>query len=540
MKTKITSLLCAIVGIAAAQIQKSSGNQLNQRITSVDYLHRGNINNVAVGNTDALARLEYLTNGKAFVSAFDQNGNYVWNDLLTTPNHVTVTAVKVTQNKDIVVVGYIDESITILGTPFDIVVMRFKSDGSLLWSKIYQTPKVEQANDLVEDKEGNLHIVGYCTGFAVAGKDVALLSVSGSGAFIYYTSFGTKSDEWGTDIEIASNGNFVISGTVIEPGIVLDMDQLFLEVKPNYSIVRSVKLGRDKNDEADEIDVQLDGQIKLAGYVTGYGLGLKDISVTTFDPSSLITGTILTQLYSGPYDERALSFEGNIHDPNARNAINNNVLVGFSESFSGVGLKDAIALEIDSAGNLTDSHVHKTKYTEGLYDVTNDTLGRYFYGGLVEETPLGFVDNKFYGYNGYGASTTDRLCRLKLIEAKINVDTLLMIQSKTTPKVDDYIVDIEQKPYEVKDLKLDCDIVTGLDHFDDLESRSISNPIKEYVSASTLPKDMISVEVFNGQGRLIYEATEAKDIYCGHWVTGVYVFKIQTQLGLTSTKIVKE
>jgi hypothetical protein len=60
MKTKITSLLCAIASIASAQIQKSAGNQLNQRITSVDYLHRGNINNVAVVNTDDLTILVRL------------------------------------------------------------------------------------------------------------------------------------------------------------------------------------------------------------------------------------------------------------------------------------------------------------------------------------------------------------------------------------------------------------------------------------------------------------------------------------------------
>lgn len=541
MKNTFTILLLAAAQVAMAQIQRSSGNKPNQRIASVAYLNNGIINNVAAGNLDVPIIIDPVTTSTSFVSAYDYLGDYVWNNVVTNADELVITSTLVTSTQDIIVIGYTNPTISIIGTPYNMVAFKYNSSGTLLWSKIYKIAGIEQAHAIVEDKKSNLHIVGSAIGLTEGGKDVALLNIDSNGDVIKYYTYGTIQNEWGTDIDILPNGNYVISGTVDEkPQLIQRTDQLYLEINPDYKLVKAYSLGRDQDDEADEIEVLIDGSVRLIGYVTGHGKGLKDISVTAIDVATLTPGSILTSLYSGTGDERAYSFAGNIHDPLSRNNIKNNVLVGYTESFNKAG-KDALVLEIGYDGTINDSYVYRTDEEEVLYDVTNDTLNRYFYGGYITEDPSGLAQNKFYGYNDYYNSNDTRGCRLELIELKLQADSLKFVERKNVIEAEDYKVQVVQRPYDVYKLALGCDIVTtATDALLEGQAQVSPNPATEELVIKGWPEQFSKYEVYNAKGQLVHQSTLQENVNCSQWPTGMYLLKLYTETNLYRNTFVKK
>lgn len=110
-------------------------------------------------------------------------------------------------NGDIFVLGQRQNN----NVPDDIILFKFDSTGSELWSQIFSGVSGNYGNSLVAD--GNDVVIAGSTKNSGNGlNDVWLFKVSNSGTQIWSKTYGTTNNEIGTDLCHVHNGGFLIVG----------------------------------------------------------------------------------------------------------------------------------------------------------------------------------------------------------------------------------------------------------------------------------------------------------------------------------------
>ena len=95
----------------------------------------------------------------------------------------------------------------------DILLMKYKTDGTLLWKTTWGGPENEKCEKLVI-KDGFLYAAGSTTSFGSGMSDLILLKVNTQdGCVNYSTMRGWDRDEWGRDMVILDQSLFIAATT---------------------------------------------------------------------------------------------------------------------------------------------------------------------------------------------------------------------------------------------------------------------------------------------------------------------------------------
>jgi hypothetical protein len=107
----------------------------------------------------------------------------------------------------------------------DVAISKFDSDGNLIWAQSIAGLSNEIVYAVTTDDAGSVYIsggfastidfdngIGVQTKVASGGYDLFLLKLDSDGNFQWVYTFGTALNEDGRDLEVASNGDIVLSG----------------------------------------------------------------------------------------------------------------------------------------------------------------------------------------------------------------------------------------------------------------------------------------------------------------------------------------
>ncbi len=100
----------------------------------------------------------------------------------------------------------------------DIVVSKYSSTGTHLWSRQFGTTKYEIPRDIAVDASGNSYTIGF-TNYGVLGEqfyggtsDMFVAKYDANGNQQWIKQIGTNSYDYGTAVSIATDGNILITG----------------------------------------------------------------------------------------------------------------------------------------------------------------------------------------------------------------------------------------------------------------------------------------------------------------------------------------
>jgi RHS repeat-associated protein len=284
---------------------------------------------------------------------YDPSGNLKWARTWGGPNNDNGVGVLAGNDGSVYVVGNTNS----YGAGwYDVLVLKFDTNGNLLWSHTWGGGSFDVGYDLSFDQNGNLAIAAESYSF---GEAVALLKLTPDGTFVSATTWkGPATYNSGYSITVDANGNTIITGTSWD-----------YSVFPNHNTILVLKFdsagnfvwnrnwaGPSEDEASGRKVVRTDAQGNI------YVLGHTSASCTTSDFSLCIFDTILLKVDPSGNLIWARKWGGTGSEtPGGLWLDANNQLdvAATTTSFNG-GLQSALLQQYDGNGNVLASKVLST------------------------------------------------------------------------------------------------------------------------------------------------------------------------------------
>ena len=144
-----------------------------------------------------------------FVMKLDQNGKNLWAKTFGGIYNDSLHGVTGTADGGFVAVG---KTRSYGSEQTDLTVMKFTSEGKLLWHKIYGFKYYEYANAVTTTEDGGFMIVGGTNTLGIGGHSVYLLALDKEGKLIWSHVYGDRNKDTGHGIARLSDGKLIIVG----------------------------------------------------------------------------------------------------------------------------------------------------------------------------------------------------------------------------------------------------------------------------------------------------------------------------------------
>ena len=181
----------------------------------------------AVGTTDGTVGGQASAGGWDIVLVkYGSDGSKIWTRQVGTANSDQGRAVATdgTHGGAVYVAGYVNNAFggnTHLGST-DAILIKYDSDGTLLWSRQFGSSDVDQARAVAVDTSGNVLVTGYTEGsfdgmHHYGEKDAFLIKFDSSGAKLFSRQIGTgavggnPTNELGTAVTSDSSDSMIVA-----------------------------------------------------------------------------------------------------------------------------------------------------------------------------------------------------------------------------------------------------------------------------------------------------------------------------------------
>jgi len=201
----------------------------------------------------------------------DSKGNEEWNKT-TEGQFVDDSSVFVWQTKDdgYVVTGRTDSSHI---TNFDVLLMKWNSEGNEMWSRIIGGPGDEGGRSVHETADGGYIITGWTTSHGSDDKDVLLIKTNSTGYEIWNKTYGhgSPNDESGESIQQTKDGGYIVAGWTTSYGSGGQDKDVWLIKTDSYGKEEwSNYFGESGVDEGRSVQQTKDGGYIIGGFTNSY------------------------------------------------------------------------------------------------------------------------------------------------------------------------------------------------------------------------------------------------------------------------------
>jgi len=217
----------------------------------------------------------------AWVIKIDKDGNRIWSKTFGGRNWDGANSVIETKDGNYLIVGRTESFGA--GGP-DAWIIKIDKDGNKIWSKTFGGRNWDIANSVIETKDGNYLIVGWTESFG-AGKDddVWVIKIDKNGNKIWDKTFGgRKWDEANSVIE-TKDGNYLVVGGTKSFGAGWN-DAWVIKIDKNGNRIWDKTFGGKEEDEAYSVIETKDGNYLVVGRTKSFGAGEYDAWVVKLKP----------------------------------------------------------------------------------------------------------------------------------------------------------------------------------------------------------------------------------------------------------------
>jgi uncharacterized delta-60 repeat protein len=376
----ILALVVAVSARGATLVSETTWGGAASEVTS----------GVAVANDGA----SYVT---GFTTSFDQfgeeelflakhaaDGTIAWQRTWEGPQQFANdrgTDVSVASDGSVYVTG------STLGVQGDVLLLKFSSDGSLLWQRRWDGGASERGEAVALALDGSVYVVG---GTTLGEGHLVLLRFASDGALISQRIFGPAR---GDGIAVGADGSVYLAGGAARPGGGTDV--VLAKLDPTGALVwQRAYSGSEIADARGGVDVGADGSAYVAGAIhETTGKVVVDALIVKFDAA----GNLL-------WDRGWGGRSGDVGGGVAALADGTAVLVGDSNSF-GAGSDDAFVLRLSAEGRGIDANTWGGLGIDHADDAVVAPDGTLVVGGTTENpAPYAFEPASSRAYRVRGSA----------------------------------------------------------------------------------------------------------------------------------------
>jgi len=215
--------------------------------------------------------------GEVFLSKFNSGGVLLWTQQFGTDGHESNRGLSADGLGNVFIAGYTDRS---LDGPSaggsDAFVMKYDSEGSLLWTRQLGASGPDDASGVSADGLGNVCISGSTYGSLGgpnAGKSDAFVSKFDSeGDLLWTRQLGTRDHDWGEDVAVDVSGNVYLSGETPEllGGSHIGSYDLFVsKYDSEGTFLWTRQFGTSERDSSYGLSLDVWGEVYISGSTEG-------------------------------------------------------------------------------------------------------------------------------------------------------------------------------------------------------------------------------------------------------------------------------
>ncbi len=149
-------------------------------------------------------QVAYMNTNDLGLAKFTSTGTLSWMISLSLSNSSDFGySVIETSDNGLVITGYTDT---------DILLTKFNSSGTHLWTKTIGGSGTEGGRSVIETSDGGLALVGYTNSWGAGNYDIILCKLNSAGDLQWTRTLGGPEDDLGYCVVQSADGGFVISG----------------------------------------------------------------------------------------------------------------------------------------------------------------------------------------------------------------------------------------------------------------------------------------------------------------------------------------
>jgi uncharacterized delta-60 repeat protein len=241
-----------------------------------------------------------------------------------------------------------DESVYVVGSTFgdrgDMLILKFSSDGSLIWQRRWGSSVTERASAVAVGADGSIYVVGGATNPDDGSSNLVVLKFAPDGSVVWQKAWGPSGG--GEAVAVGPDGNIYVAGVQARPGAISGADMVLLKVDPAGNLIwQRAYSAAEIVDSRGGVAAASDGSV----YVSG---ALMDTRRTVVVDAALVKFTADGSLvWDRGWGGRSGDLPGAV-----RVAPDGTVLwAGETNSF-GAGIDDAYLLRMSSGGRALESN----------------------------------------------------------------------------------------------------------------------------------------------------------------------------------------
>ena len=221
-----------------------------------------------------------------------------------------------------------------------VYVTRFFKDGTVRWSKAIGGTGLDMAYSLVQSKDGGSAITGYTNSYAVGIEDVYVIKLDSDGAMKWSESIGGSAAEQGKCIINTRDGGYAIGGYTGSFGAGGPADMYVIKLTATGAIQWTKTIGGGGDEEAYTIIQAKDGGYALVGYTngSGFGAGNSDVYIVKLDSTGALKWT---KTFGGAIGDAGYGI--------CQTSDKGYAVTGYTSNF-GAGSNDVYVIKLDSTG----------------------------------------------------------------------------------------------------------------------------------------------------------------------------------------------
>lgn len=164
----------------------------------------GNLHGTPQGNYDI------------FIRKYDNTGAVLWGKQFGTPSYDGAEGVASDASDNAYVVGMTGGSLAGSRGAWDVFIRKYNASGSVAWTKQFGTDNYDNAGD-VAVSGSNIYVVGNTGGSLAGGSygsyDAFIRKYNSSGSVVWTKQFGTPAVDNANDVAVDGSGNIYVAGT---------------------------------------------------------------------------------------------------------------------------------------------------------------------------------------------------------------------------------------------------------------------------------------------------------------------------------------
>ena len=143
------------------------------------------------------------------ITKYNSSGTLLWSKRLGGAGNDFGRRVVVDPSDNIVICGEIGSN---TAGGYDLLVAKYNSSGTLLWSKRLGGAGADYGRGVSLDSSGNIIVCGHTGSDGAGGNDLLVAKYNSSGTLLWDKTLGGVSDEIGAGVSVDSSDNIIVCG----------------------------------------------------------------------------------------------------------------------------------------------------------------------------------------------------------------------------------------------------------------------------------------------------------------------------------------